>query len=330
VTGVVAADGEARIRMAVPVRLDGLQQAAKAELAKAGVMETRPDRFGPPVKIAFHGVRAYPATRQIAFELDLTATRFEGQSFRGKAHLAGRPVLDSERAVISIADITFPPLPPREVANPQLPASAPRLASEPFAVILARLGRIDVSREMADVVPQAMNLLQQRLGDRLTMTAKLVKHQPVGVETSRDGVWLVSDVAGELTLAYDGPHDAMANTGSSETGTRGVASGGVNVPEAATAAVISAAAISAAAVARATTTAGLQPVTAATERAVPEQRKNTVIVKPAINRPGSVVDTQSGEPRPNAAKTAVRRPLSSKSKNAASNARRDWVPFSGN
>ncbi len=334
VTGVVAAGGEARIRMALPVRLDAVQQAAREELVKAGVIETRPDRFGPPVKVAVHGVRAYPATRQIAFELDATATRFEGQSFRGKAHLAGRPVLDAERGTITIADITFPPLPPRDLANPQLPANAPRLASDPFAAVLARAGRIDISRELADFVPQAMNLLQQRLGDRLNMAAKLGRQQPVGIETSRDGVWLLSDIVGELTLVYDGPHEALANAGAVDPGARARSGGGVNVPDAATAAVVSgAAATSAMAVSRLpglSSAAASPPVGSATADAGEEARKKAVVVKPAINRPGNAASVRSSEARSNSPRAAVRKSNSGSSSNASANARRDWVPFSGN
>lgn len=334
VTGIVTAGGEARIRMATPVRLDGLQQAAKAELANAGVIETRPDRFGPPVKVAVHGVRVYPATRQIAFELAATATRFEGQSFKGKAHLAGRPVLDAERGIISIADITFPPLPPRDLANPQLPANAPRLASEPFSAMLARVGRIDISGELADFVPQAMNLLQQRLADRLAMTAKLERHQPFGIETSRDGVWLLSDVVGHLSLVYDGPHEAVARAGAVEPSSRSRSGGGANLPDAATAAVVSgAAATSAVALSRPPTPvapAGSRPAGAEVEDARPETRKKAVVVKPSINRPGHAVATQSGEPRSNPARSAARRSNTATSKGSAANTRRDWVPFSGN
>lgn len=330
INGVVAAGGEARIRMAVPIRLDVLQQSVSAGLIKAGAIETRPDRFGPPVKVVVHGVRAYPAARQIAFELDATATRFEGQSFRGKAHLAGRPVLDAERAVVSVADITFPPLPPRDLANPQLPANAPRLASEPFAGMLAAVGRIDINREVADIVPQAMNLLQQRLGDRLTMAAKLGRQQLVGIETARDSVWLVSDIPGELSLVYDGPHEIAAAPGTAGAGARSSAGSGVNLPEAATAAVVSAAALSSAAAVKAPA-AVVSPLPAVQPAASEaEPRRKAVVVKPDVRRPGAVAEAQAAETNPNTTKAPPRKTAGSAAKKSTTSARRDWIPFSGN
>jgi hypothetical protein len=322
-TGVVPSGDPSRIRMAVPLRLDGLQNAARAELVKAGTVETRPDRFGPPVKVTVHGVRVYTAMRQIAFELDATAKRFEGQAFRGKAHLSGRPVLDAERALVSIADLTFPPLPPRDLANPQLPANAPRLASEPFAGIIAGVSRIAIDRELADVVPQAMNLLQQRLGEHLSMTARLGAMKPVSVETSRDSMWLVGDIAGELTLIWDGPHDSTAGAAVATTGARNSAGGGPNMPDASSAAVVPAAAASVAAAAA--SRSFVTPAAAPAQPVLSPGRPTTTAARATADDTPARGKAVVVKPRQSA-----NRPARRQSKGSEANSRRDWIPFSGN
>ncbi len=312
VNGEVLSGKSALIRMAVPLRLEGLQQAADAEFLRAGAMETQPDRFGPSVKVTVQRTRVYPSARQIAIELDVTATRFEGQTFHGKAHLVGRPVLDAAQTVVTLADITFPPVPPREAGGPKAPANAPRLATEPFASKLASVARIDVSREASDAVPRAMNLLHQRIGERLTLSARIDAAKPVSVETSRDGAWLVTDVSGDLILTYDGPQELVVGASVSEPAPKNGVAGRAAIPELAAAAVVSAAATS---VALSTKTAMGAPV-----GTVPGAQREQTNTPPARNRP-AVKPADPAAPKKAAVPTKPR---------PTNLAKRDWVPFASN
>ena len=318
--GVVQPGTNALVRMAVPIRLDGLQQAADAAFLKAGAMETKPDRFGPPVKVTVQRTRVYPSARQIAIELDLTATRYEGQTFQGKAHLVGRPVLDREQATVTLADLTFPPAPPRDAGGPKAPANAPRLATEPFAGMLTAIARIDVSRDAADAVPRAMNLLHQRIGDRLTLSANITAAKPAAVEMSRDGAWLMTDLSGELYLTYDGPQEIAAGVAFAEPAARpGLQPGPVSraaTPDTAAAAVVSASATSATLAARSAMGA---PVSAAQESTREAVKPASARTKPAA-RHAEARHAEAGAARKG---TQARQP-------PAALARRDWVPFASN
>ncbi len=317
VHGDVQSGKSAVIRMAAPIRLDGLQQAAEAEFLRAGAMETQPDRFGPPVKVTVQRTRVYPSARQIGIELDLTATRFEGQSFKGKAHLVGRPVLDAAQSVVTLADITFPPVAQRDAGGSKAPANAPRLATEPFASKLASVARIDVSREAADAVPRAMNLLHQRIGERLTLSARIDTAKPVSVETSRDGAWLVSDVTGALILTYDGPQELVVGASVSEPAPKNAVAGRAAIPELAAAAVVSAAATS---VALSTRTAMGAPVGALPVGAGSPTQREQANTTPARNRPAA-------RPADLVAPKKVAVPSKARPANVA---KRDWVPFASN
>ncbi len=209
VHGQVATGGGSSVRVAVPLALDGVQRAVEDAFVRDGPHETRADRFGPPVKVDVRRTRLYPSNRQLAVELDLAASRFEGETFRGKAHLVGRPVLDASERTVALADITFP-LVPRDAAAPRTVPGAPRLAAEPLAARLAAVTRIDVSADLAEAAPRTSRLLNRRLDDRIAIAASLDSATPAAIEVTRDGLWLLTDVTGTLSLTYDRNGMALA------------------------------------------------------------------------------------------------------------------------
>lgn len=315
------------IRMAMPIGLDRTQQAADRTFRTSNAIETRPDRFGPPVKVAVHATRLYPSVRQLALELSLTATRFEGQSFTGKAHLVGRPVLDAATATVRLTDVTFPPAPPRETGSAKLPPGAPRLATEPFAAMLTAASTIDVSREIADAVPRAMNLLHHRIDDTLALSARLTGSAPVSIETSRLGLWVLMDLSGELSLTYEGPQAALAAIprpfDQTATAARGTPRTTTPQSDLAAAAVVSAAAVAAARAGQ----PGIQtsPLQAAAVRPA------SVAVQSAPSTAADTAGEQTRQP-PAAAASQRKRPVTKSAQNAkssqsASASRQSWVPF---
>ncbi len=203
INGQVVTAGRAAIRLASPVALDPLQPVIDAAFVRGGPFETQADRFGPPVKVEISSARLHPAARMLALQLDLSASRFAGQVFRGKAYLVGRPVLDAERQLVTLADIGFPQAQTADGRRPGTNASAPRLASEPFASRLSSILRLDVSSNIAEAHPRASRLLNRRIDDRLSVSAALDPAQPVAFEVTTTGGWIVSEVGGTLTLTYD-------------------------------------------------------------------------------------------------------------------------------
>ncbi len=201
--GEILTQAGSSIRIATNLPLGDMQRAANTVLAKAGQFEMKTDRFGPPLRVSIHNTRAYSAVRQIAFELDITATRFEGEPLRGKAHLVGRPQLDVGARLVSLADIALTPATVHEATAGKPYQNVPRLTAEPIASRLADAARIDLTRDLSEAVPRYSGLLHQRLNDSLSLSAHVEQAVPVGVETTRDGAWLIADLAGTLTLTYD-------------------------------------------------------------------------------------------------------------------------------
>ena len=122
-------------------------------------------------------------------------------------NLAGRPVLDAAAGTVTLADVTFPPVSNKENTGKfgsTTAADLPRLGTEPFASIFAGAAKLDVSRALTEALPRATQLLSQRIGDDVTLTAKLKDAVPVSLEIASDGAWLLVDLTGELSFAFDG------------------------------------------------------------------------------------------------------------------------------
>ena len=203
--------GPSRVRIAVPVDLEALRQQADTAFGNGQIFESRADRFSEPVKVKVRATRVYPALRQIGLELDVDVTAAKGGTFSGKLNLAGRPVLDAATGTVTLVDITFPPVSGRDVIG-QAPG-IPRLGTEPFAAKFAAAAKLDVSRALAEVLPRAIHMLNQRLSDDLALEAKLTQAVPVSLELTRDGAWLLVDLTGDLAFVHDGANDRASLPG---------------------------------------------------------------------------------------------------------------------
>lgn len=338
IQGQINTIGGTTIRVATPIGLEPLQGAIDNAFVKAGTFETRPDRFGPPVKVEVKRTRLYPSARLVAVELDLSASRFEGQVYYGKAHLVGRPTLDVERRVVALADINFPPAPPRDGANAGRAASAPRLASDPFAGRLASVFRIDVAREVDEIVPRTNGLLQRRLDDQLQLSAKFERAVPVSFEVARDGGWLVSDLTGSLVLTFTGGQAVALQAAVPAAKPEAAhAARKLATPELAAAAVVgaaTAAATAAVAAAPAARPAGGGLAAAAAAPLAPSAAQTPVTASPAAPLASDaaarspMAAQRAGLKRVPATKVQVQK--KSVSGQVLVGGRRDWVPFATN
>lgn len=331
VHGQVSTAGSAVVRAAAPIALADLQPALDAAFVKAGSIETRPDRFGPAVKVDVRRVRIYPSLRQVGVELDIAASRFEGQVYRGKAHLLGRPVLDAENRVVTLADVSLSPVPQRESASARQAGTAPRLANDPFAGKLAAAFRIDVARDTADAVPRANAMLQRRIDDRLALAARFSEASPAGFELNKDGGWLLVDLKGSLMLHFQGPAAAPAVAAAVERPAQTQAAGARSIatPEIAAAAVTSAAAIGAAQAVRQSSPGS--SLSSAAGGGVP------TLVPAAAGGDGGATADAAGQARPAApraqgAKAPVPKTAnkSNTSKQASAGPKATWIPFATN
>ena len=323
VHGQVNTAGGAVVRVAAPVSLAALQPGLDGAFVKVGSLETRPDRFGPPVKVDVKRARIYPSLRQVGVELDIAASRFEGQTYLGKAHLLGRPVLDVEKQVVTLADISLAPAPQRDASTPKFASSAPRLANDPFTGKLAAVFRIDVARDADDMLPRTNGMLQRRLDDKLSISSRLTAAAPVSFELSKDGGWLLTDLTGDLSLNYDGPGiipvAAIAAERSAEAAT--VASGRkVATPEIAAAAVTTAAAVAAAQATKPASVGGVAATTNASTNASAEA------ASPAATAT-RVSSVKQGTAKALVPKTSQK---AAGTKQAAVSGRSTWVPFPAN
>ena len=105
--------------------------------------------------------------------------------------------------LVSLADITLTPATVREATAGKPHQNVPRLTAEPIASRLAEAARLDLTRDLSEAVPRYSGLLHQRLDDNLALSARIEQATPVGVETTRDGAWLIADLTGTLTLTYE-------------------------------------------------------------------------------------------------------------------------------
>ncbi len=342
VHGQVNTAGGAVIRVATPIALAALQPALDGAFVKAGSLETRPDRFGPPVKVDVRKARIYPSLRQVGVELDIAASRFEGQTYLGKAHLLGRPVLDVENRVVSLADISLAPVPQRDASSPKFAASAPRLANDPFSAKLAAVFRIDVARDVEEALPRTNGMLQRRLDDKLSIAARLTGAAPISFELAKDGGWLLTDLTGTFSLNYEGQGAASAVAVAPErpaaapvaTGTRKVAT-----PEIAAAAVTTAAAVTATQAMKAASggagPALVTPGFGAPAFGASSQGAAAVAASAtSANSPPDASTPGAVPPKTTGAKLATRRVLvpktstkSGASRQASVNGKANWVPF---
>ena len=202
--------GPSRIRIAVPIDLEAMRQAAEAVFVNGETFESRADRFSDPVQVKVRATRVYPAMRQIGLELDVDVTTRKGVTHSGKLHLAGRPVLDVAAGTVTLADLTFPPVSGKDAAG-QAP-DIPRLGTEPFASKFAAVAKLDVSNALATLLPRARQMLNQRVSDDLMLQAELTEAKPVGLELARDGAWLLVDLAGSVNFVQDGSTQAKTTT----------------------------------------------------------------------------------------------------------------------
>lgn len=195
--------GQARIRMGSHLSLDSMQQAAEATFVRAEPFESRSDRFTEPLKVKVRGVRVYPAQRQIGLELDLDVRNHKGHHHHGKAHLVGRPVLDTGTGTVAVADVSFPPVSANAPGHKG--SVAPRLGIEPFASRWMGAARIDVARTLQDVLPRATLMLNQKVAPDLVLTARLTQAVPTSVELVRSGAYLLIDLVGDVSFEYTAP-----------------------------------------------------------------------------------------------------------------------------
>ena len=196
-----APSGPSLVRMAVPINLDAMRAEADAAF-KGQVFESRADRFSEPVKVKVRATRIYPALHQIGLALDVDVTPAQGSTYSGTLNLAGRPVLDASAGLVTLADVTFPAVSSKD-ANGQS-AGVPQLGTEPFAERFASVAKLDISRALAEALPRAKQMLTQQPGPDLQMRADLVQATPVSFELSREGAWLMVDLAGDVSIAYTG------------------------------------------------------------------------------------------------------------------------------
>lgn len=326
VQGQVNTAGGATVRIASPIRLDGIDTAIRTAFVDGGTIETKPDRFGPPVKVAVRQTRLYPAVRQLALEMDIAATKFEGQTFRGKAHLVGRPVLDAEQRIMTLADVTFPSAVQREAGNAKMPANAPRLASEPFAAKLAAIVRVDLARDIAEAAPRTSNSLNQRIDDRMSLSARLDKASAIGIETSKDGAWLVSEVSGNLSFVFEGAEEPARTATRDERSAQPQAAAArkPTTPEIAAAAVVTAAAAAGASTARSAIPAAPAPATTAPAAAAP------LTSQPSLTNPEGTQTSASAQARRPQVKPSTPRPAARTANLTGKGApagKREWVPW---
>ncbi len=343
VHGQVNTAGGAVIRVATPIVLSTLQPALDGAFVKVGSLETRPDRFGPPVKVDVRKVRIYPSLRQVGVELDIAASRFEGQTFLGKAHLMGRPVLDVENRVVTLADISLAPVPQRDASTPKFAASAPRLANDPFSGKLAAVFRIDVARDVAEALPRTSGMLQRRFDDKLSISARLSGAAPVAFELSKDGGWLLTDLSGTFSLEYAGPGVSPVVAVAAEgPAVASVASGSrkVAMPEIAAAAVTTAAAVAATHAMKAAS-GGAGPALSAPAFGAPSQAAVAASASSTSSQsassPGDASAAAAGPVRATGVKQGTVRTLvpktstkSAGTRQASAAGKSSWVPFPTN
>ena len=194
--------GPSRVRIGVPIDLEAMRQAAQAIFVNGQVFESRADRFTEPLKVKVRNTRVYPALRLIGLELDVEVTNPKGATYAGKLNLAGRPVLDTAAGIVTLADLTFPPVSGKETAA-QAPG-IPRLGTEPFTSMFAAGAKLDVSRALSEALPRASQMLNQRIGDDLMIKAELAHAVPVSLELTKDGALLLVDLVGDLAFVQDG------------------------------------------------------------------------------------------------------------------------------
>ncbi len=328
IQGQILTQSTANIRIATSLSLEPVQSMADAILVKNGAHSMKPDRFGPPIKIEVHSVKTYPSVRQIAFALDLSASRYEGQIFRGQAHFVARPELEADARIVSLADVALTALPSRETGAGKVPQNAPRLGSDPIAGSLAKAVRLDISREIGEAVPRYSGLLHQRLGERLSMAAHIVTAQPIGIETSRSGLWLLADLNGTLSLTYDGPGEVPLIIAETQNVAAAAPSATrrPSAPESAPAAVVAGAVAGVAALPP--QPARTSPATAVST-AQPSAGSAVSIKAPAAL--ASDVSDEDAAPAKAKAPSVKAKVLSTKPKVAAQNskvaAKQSWVPF---
>ncbi len=199
----------AHVRLAMPIDLEAIRQAAEATFRKGQEFESRADRFSEPVRVKIRNTRIYPALRQIGLELDVEATTHKGKPFVGKLNLVGRPVIDTASGTVTLADVTFP-LVSNKIDTAVGIHDAPRLGTEPFASLFAGAARLDIARPLADAMPRVAQLFSQRIGNDVTLTGRFSEAVPVSFELASDGAWLIVDVTGDITYAYTNTIDAAA------------------------------------------------------------------------------------------------------------------------
>lgn len=327
------------IRAAGSVSLTALQPAIDAAFVKSSPFETRPDRFGPPVSVEVKRSRIYPAPRAIAVELDIAASRFEGQRFHGKAHILGRPVLDADSRVVSLTDVSLAPVPLRDAGNAKTVAGAPRLASDPFIGKLAAAVRIDVASDLDNLLAQSRALLQRRIDDRLSVKATIHRAIPVSFEISAEGGWTVADLQGTLLLIHDVPAAVVAEAPSPPR-PQSLPSSTTDTPrkpappELSAAAVVSATAATAAATAAASSAAAQPPRAANSSAAlVPtatslSEPHSAPIPPPAAAAASSAAASAAAKtksvPRRPAQRTATGKATAG---GPATSQKREWIPF---
>jgi hypothetical protein len=330
VQGQVITAGRAAVRLAAPVPLTHLQPALDAAFVDAGPTQTQADRFGPPVTVEVSKVRLHPAAGSLALRMNISASRFAGQVYRGTAHLVGRPVLDADRQLLTLADIGFPQSQPSDPRRGTAPASTPRLATEPFASRLASTVRLDLSASLAETQPRASRLLNRRLDDRLVLSASLDEIRAIAFEVSSSGAWLVTEVGGALTMSY-----------ATETLTAGPAARqqpasttSAQAPSVQPTAATATAAAAAAAVVTSTGLASSQALRALSEKSSAGSAMSvTAGAKPAP--PETEAEAQAAAARRAALKRAASRSGNARqdaqrSTSSSASGKANWVPFSTN
>jgi hypothetical protein len=192
------------IRLPVDVSLAETQRALEAAFPKGEKLETRV-AAGELTVVEVSAAQLFPARERmgIMLQLDvLSPKRLFGLT--GKAFLIGMPAFNASSGQLELTQIGFPSAPPKTPGT-NTAAKQPdlvKLGEEPFAGRIARAVKIDVGREVRNLMPRINAMIEQRLEENLTLGGTFESYEIAAIDPGRDSLKVSLDLSGALTLRY--------------------------------------------------------------------------------------------------------------------------------
>ncbi len=210
------------LRLPITIGSEPLLKALRDAFPANELLKSTVNPESPPLGTKVRHVSLFPSRGQLGIELQLDIVepaRWAGMV--GTAHFLAKPVI-RPNGILELEGVALPDSgakPERHDKKAPPPANVPRIGAEPYAGRIAQAGRMSVDNALRDVLPHANGMIEQPLGEGISLGGRFDDVKVIAIEPVRDGFEITFSLTGNLMLRYSA-EQAMAAPVQPEPATR--------------------------------------------------------------------------------------------------------------